>query len=144
MVAGSDFISDANTILFTWTHATDIISFIAFNNTFFLFLCLILLNSSRKGLLKVIFSSLSFLTCFTAYSLTLEKSTVFWIVQSSGARVRICIFFLLEQSANFSFTESTKKTLCTLFLDVTLICQKASGPDCTPVVFLKNCEPELS
>ena len=144
MVAGSDFISDANTILFTWTHATDIISFIAFNNTFFLFLCLILLNSSWKGLLKVIFSSLSFLTCFTAYSLTLEKSTVFWIVQSSGVRVRICIFFLLEQSVNFSFTESTKKTLCTFFLDVTLICQKASGLDCTPVVFLKNCEPELS
>ena len=141
---GSDFISDANTIFFTWRHATDIISFIAFNRTFLLFFCLILLNSSWKELPKTIFSSLSFLACFTAYLLILKKSTVFWIVQSSGARVRICIFFLLEQSLNFSFTESTKKTLCTLFLDVTLICQKASGPDCIPVVFLRNCEPELS
>ena len=38
-----------NTIFFTWTHTTDIISLIL-NNTFFLFLYLILFYSSCKGL----------------------------------------------------------------------------------------------
>ena len=87
---------------------TAIISLIEFNNTFFcFFIQSFSIVYSWKGLLKSLFLFFSFLACFTAYSLILKNSTIFWIVQSPRERVSICIFLSLEQSVTFSFIEST-------------------------------------